>query len=173
MNFAIRTAQPEDFAALGEITVQAYKDLLPPVNEARAYLEQMRDVRRRAENTELLVAVDIAGGDVLGGVSFVQPDSPFAQVARSDEGEFRLLAVASAAQRHGVGEGLVRACLARALECGLLRVAIPTQPNMLAAHRIYQRLGFVRAPERDLAPFPGLVLWVFTVDLGAREPGPA
>jgi ribosomal protein S18 acetylase RimI-like enzyme len=164
MSFTIRPVEPADFAALGEVTVQVYKDLLPPVPEAAAYLEQMRDVRSRAEDTELLVAVDDATGAVLGGVSFVRPGGSYAQSATSDEGEFRLLAVASAAQRQGVGEALVRACLDRARQLGLSGMALTTQQNMQAAHRLYRRLGFERAPQRDFEPVPGVVLWVFTTE---------
>ena len=38
---------------------------------------------------------------------------------------------------------------------------------MTAAHRLYERLGFVRAPERDWSPVRDLdPLWVFTRELG-------
>jgi len=37
---------------------------------------------------------------------------------------------------------------------------------MLAAHRLYRRLGFVRVPERDWEPVPGVVLWAFGIELG-------
>jgi ribosomal protein S18 acetylase RimI-like enzyme len=170
MGFIVRPGQPEDFAALGEITVQVYRDLVPQVEAGRAYLAQMRDVQSRAEATELLVAVDDTTGDVLGGVSFVRSGGPYANAARPGEGEFRLLAVASAAQRRGVGERLVQACLDRAEKLGLDRMVIDTQPNMMPAHRLYQRLGFVRAPERDREPVPGLTLWAFTAELGPTEP---
>ena len=29
------------------------------------------------------------------------------------------------------------------------------------AHRLYERLGFVRAPGRDWTPVPGVDLWAF------------
>jgi ribosomal protein S18 acetylase RimI-like enzyme len=173
MNFKVRPARSDDFAALGKLTVEVYRDLLPPIKEVEAYLDEIGDVRNRAGETELLVAVDRTTEDVLGGISFVRPDSRHANVARSGEGEFRLLAVASAAQGRGVGEALVRACLDRAAELGMHGMALVTQPNMLAAHRLYRRLGFVRAPERDMEPIPGVVLWAFTTEFGPAEPGRA
>jgi hypothetical protein len=33
------------------------------------------------------------------------------------------------------------------------------------AHRLYQRLGFVRCPERDWSPLPGVELVVYRLDL--------
>ena len=37
--------------------------------------------------------------------------------------------------------------------------------NMTAAHRIYQRLGFTRLPDRDWEPVPVVKLLAFTLDL--------
>jgi ribosomal protein S18 acetylase RimI-like enzyme len=168
MDVVIRPARPEEFAALGEITVQVYRDLLPV--GADAYLTQLRDVRSRAEHTELLVAADGTDGALLGGVAFAQRGSPYSNVAGPGEGEFRMLAVAPAAQRRGVAEKLVRACLDRATELGLHSLVLATQPNMLTAQRLYARLGFGRAPERDWEPIPGLTLWVMTAEIGAARP---
>jgi ribosomal protein S18 acetylase RimI-like enzyme len=168
MDVVIRPARPEEFATLGEITAQAYSDLLPA--GADAYLAQLRDVQSRAEHTELLVATDGTGGELLGGVAFVQRGSSYSNVAGPGEGEFRMLAVAPAAQRRGVAEALVRACLDRATELGLHHLVLATQPNMLTAHRLYARLGFVRAPERDWEPIPGVTLWVMTAEIGATRP---
>jgi hypothetical protein len=39
---------------------------------------------------------------------------------------------------------------------------------MHAAHRVYERFGFTRAPERDWSPVEGLVLLVYVLEL-ARE----
>ena len=37
--------------------------------------------------------------------------------------------------------------------------------NMTTAHRIYQRIGFTRLPDRDWEPVPGVALLAFTLDL--------
>jgi hypothetical protein len=36
---------------------------------------------------------------------------------------------------------------------------------MTSAHRIYERLGFRRAPERDWSPVPGVDLMAFALRL--------
>jgi hypothetical protein len=36
---------------------------------------------------------------------------------------------------------------------------------MTAAHRLYERLGFKRAPERDWTPLPGITLLIYTREL--------
>ncbi len=91
---------------------------------------------------------------------------PYADVARLHEAEFRTLAVAGAGRGQGAGEALVRACIARARAiegCGLL--VISTQPTMAAARRLYERLGFVRMPERDWMPVPHITLLTYGLEL--------
>jgi hypothetical protein len=36
---------------------------------------------------------------------------------------------------------------------------------MTTAHRIYERLGFVRLPDRDWSPVTGVDLYAFSLDL--------
>ena len=67
-----------------------------------------------------------------------------------------------AARGRGVGELLVRACLDRTREAGKTRMVISTEPRMHAAHRLYERLGFTRLPERDWSPMPGIDLLVYS-----------
>ena len=45
------------------------------------------------------------------------------------------------------------------------RLVLSTQSGMHAAHRIYRRLGFVRTPERDWEPVPGLGLLTYALEL--------
>ncbi len=76
--------------------------------------------------------------------------------------------------RAGVGEALVRARVERARSTGGVRAsALPTQPAMPGAHRIYRRLGFARTLERFARPLgrggepvPGLRLMAFRLELG-------
>jgi ribosomal protein S18 acetylase RimI-like enzyme len=80
-----------------------------------------------------------------------------ADIALPGEAEIRMLAVAHEARGQGAGEALVRACVDRARATdGCVRVVLSTQRTMHAAHRIYERLGFVRVPERDWNPIPEL-----------------
>ncbi|MFD8910549.1 GNAT family N-acetyltransferase [Streptomyces sp. NPDC059575] len=156
MDFLIRPAGTDEYAELGEITAQAYlQDGLLDFGEGDAYLAELRDVAKRAAAAEVLVAV--RDGVLLGGVTFVPSGGPMADIAGEGEAEIRMLAVGHAGRGRGVGEALVRACVerARAVE-GCVRLVLSTQPTMYTAHRVYARLGFVRTPERDWNPMPGL-----------------
>lgn len=95
------------------------------------------------------MAVNPASRRVSGTVTFMTSGSPYAQIALPGEAEFRLLAVEPGARRGGMGQALVSACIERARGRGATALVLSTQPSMLAAHRLYERLGFQRAPERD------------------------
>lgn len=152
---AIRRALPADITAAARVTVDAYVGA-GHVERTEPYAARLADAAHRAENAELWVAVE--DDEVLGTVTFVPPGTPYAEVSASDEGEFRMLAVAPGARGRGVGEALVRHCLARAAELGLRAIVLSTLPRMQSAHRIYERLGFVRTPERDWEPEEGVLL---------------
>ena len=151
-------ARPDDFPRIGQLTFDVYVGggLASP-----RYGEQLRDVAGRADRAELLVARD-DDGRVVGSVALVL-DGDFGEVTESDdEAGFRMLVVDPLAQGRGIGAALVEECLARAGAAGKRRVVISTATRMTAAHRLYERLGFTRLPERDWTPVPGIDLIVYT-----------
>lgn len=61
----------------------------------------------------------------------------------------RFLAVDHAARRLRLGEMLTSLCIEEARRAGASVLALHTAPVMVAARRMYERLGFTRAPEHD------------------------
>ena len=70
--------------------------------------------------------------------------------------EVRLLAVAPAARGQGVGAALMKECMQRARHSGTRALALHTTDIKNAATRLYERMGFQRAPELDFEPAPGV-----------------
>ncbi len=97
----------------------------------------------------------VEDGVLVGTVTDPPPGSRYREIGGDDEGEFRMLAVAPSAQGRGVGQALVEFLLDRYRERGYRGVVISTLAEMTAAHRVYERLGFRRAPELDWSPLPG------------------
>ena len=160
----VRDARAEEYAAAGDLVAEVYG----AEGFADApYLAVLRDAGRRAAEADLLVATDRAGR-ILGTVTYAPGGTAWADIAGADEAEFRMLAVAPGARRHGVGGRLVRACVERARAQGKRRLVLSSQPTMDSAHHLYERLGFVRAPERDWSPEPGLNLRVYAMELGPK-----
>ncbi|MET8311664.1 GNAT family N-acetyltransferase [Micromonospora sp. NPDC005173] len=154
----VRRAEPADFPAVARLTVAAY-EADGQLKGEHGYGAVLADVSTRADSGEVLVAVDEATGAVLGSVTFVLPGTPFAELSGPGEAEFRMLAVDPAGQGRGVGAALAQACVDRAAELGCTAVVICVRAGMAAsAHRLYERLGFVRSPEQDWSPVPGVDL---------------
>lgn len=168
MSFVVRVAEPAEYADAGRVTAEAYHadDLLRRTDGLIDvdYEAQLADASRRAWEAELLVAVD--DGQVLGTVTWCPATSRWRELAtRPYQAEFRMLSVAAAGRRRGVGRALVKACLDQAQAEGMREVLLSSLPKMTAAHALYGEFGFVRAPELDHSPKPGVQLWAFRLSL--------
>jgi ribosomal protein S18 acetylase RimI-like enzyme len=164
----VRPARLDELEEVGRLTLDAYL-ADGTVNPAGAYAAQLADASQRANDAELLVAVD-PEGRLLGTITVCTPGSPLAEVSYPGELEFRMLAVAPGARRRGIGEVLVRTVLARASQIGAHRVVLVTSEKMHAAYRLYARLGFIRLPERDWYPLPGIRLLAFATTTATSGP---
>ncbi|WP_295661597.1 GNAT family N-acetyltransferase [uncultured Nocardioides sp.] len=157
----IRLATDADLEAVGDITVAAYTQFTLGPDDP--YVARLRDSATRAAQAQLWVAED-DDGTVLGSVTLCPPGSPWREISRPGEGEFRMLAVAPQARGRGVGEALTRHVLALCAAAGEEVVVISSLAEMTAAHRIYARLGFRRLPDRDWSPDDDVHLIAFVRD---------
>lgn len=164
-DIVVRRAQPDELDSVGELTVAAYaEDGFLDDEAGRAYTRSLRDARRRAEHGELYVAVDDRA-DLLGTATLALPDTALAEMCADGEAELRMVGVAPHARGRGVGEALTRAAIDRARELEAHRMVLCSLTTMTAAHRLYERLGFVRTPARDWVPASGVSLIAYTLAL--------
>ena len=157
----VRRAAPGDVAAAGDVTVAAYEEFT--LGPSDPYVERLRDAAAREREAELWVAE--LDGEVVGTVTLALDGSPWREIARPGEGEFRMLAVSPHARRRGVGEALLTLVLDRFRELRMGAVVMSSLTEMAAAHRVYERSGFHRLPERDWSPVPGVELIAFRKEL--------
>ncbi|PZG23618.1 GNAT family N-acetyltransferase [Micromonospora craterilacus] len=163
----VRPAEPADFAGVARLTVAAY-EADGQLKGEHGYAAVLADVAGRAVHGEILVAADPATGQLLGSVTFVLPGTRYAELCGPGEAEFRMLAVDPAAQGRGAGAALVEACVARATELGCTALLICVRDGHAeSAHRLYRRRGFVRVPEQDWTPLPGVDLLALRLALTA------
>ncbi|MDS1268886.1 GNAT family N-acetyltransferase [Lipingzhangella sp. LS1_29] len=159
----VRCARPHELPAAGDLRVTTYvgQGLVDPDSP---YIPTLRSLGEDGEG-QVLVAVD--EDDILGTATLMgyRPDS---EVARTpDEVELRALAVSPRAQGHGIGRLLLEAVLRRAEAAAARAIVLSTQSNMVTAQRMYQKAGFVRAPERDWTPGRGIQLLAYRLPLSS------
>jgi ribosomal protein S18 acetylase RimI-like enzyme len=158
----IRPVLPAEYDEVGRLTTDVYiGDGFLTLGDD--YLLELVDTARRTREAEVWVAVDDRG--LLGSVTFCAIGSSYREIARDDEGEFRMLAVSPVARGRGVGRALVELCLRRSRELGYAGVRMSTMDKMTSAHRVYERLGFTRVPEDDWSPIPGMTLLAYQAAL--------
>lgn len=151
----VRPALPDDLATAGDICVAAY-DAADQLEPGSPYAADLRDTKTRAEEGLLLVAE--RDGRVVGTVTLCPPGSPFREIGRDDEVEFRFLAVDPQEWGSGVAARLVDACEAHAREVGAGAMAICVRDTNTGAAAMYERMGFTRVPDRDWSPRAGVDL---------------
>jgi len=139
----VRTAEPAELAAVGELRVAAYHaghflDALP------TYADRLRSL---GEHGVVLVAVE--DDRILGTIMLERWHEASDLATGPAEAEVRALAVDPSAQGRGVGRLLVQAIVDLGVEWKVQRLVLHSQPGMTAAHRLYEKAGFVRIPDRD------------------------
>jgi GNAT superfamily N-acetyltransferase len=153
----VRRATTDEYERIGDLTVRAYEAFTLGPDDP--YVARLRDAASRAESAELWVAVE--GDRLLGNVTYCPPGSPWREIGRDDEGEFRMLAVDPDARGAGAGSALAAICEERAKEHGATGMALSTLAEMTGAHRIYTRLGYHRDTMRDWSPLPDVHLLAY------------
>lgn len=158
----IRPVRSDELARVADLTLAAYGGLGFDPGPYRASLV---DVAGRATRAEVLVAV--RDDHVVGAVTYVDGrDNTYAEFDDPDAAGIRMLAVDPGAQGCGIGAELVGACIDRAAHDGRRLIVLHSTIEMIAAQRLYRRLGFHRAPQRDWRPQPHVQLlgYVLAVD---------
>jgi ribosomal protein S18 acetylase RimI-like enzyme len=140
----IRRAGPDDADQVGTLTERVYRR---GGWADERYSKLLLDGRSRIEEATVFVAV--ADDVIVGTVTLGRPGTRFANVAQADEAEVRMLAVDEAARGRGIARLLMNACEGLARDEGFAAVVLSTEADMHAAHRLYQRRGYIRQPERD------------------------
>lgn len=163
----VRLARDEEYDAVGELTVRAYSSGGVLVADD-SYAEVLADARGRAALAELYVLTDDSGA-LVGTVTLSPHGTAYAQVSRPGELEFRMLAVDPAHGGRGHGSRLIDFCAEAGRARGFDGLVICVIETNHAALRLYDRLGFVRRPDRDKDARPGLHLLTLTYALDPRD----
>ncbi|HET6466290.1 MAG TPA: GNAT family N-acetyltransferase [Nitrospiria bacterium] len=173
MNLRIRDAREDDRDAIRNVTLAAFQEYATVMHAhwegyRKAILNTLADVKP----AEPIVAEQ--DGAVVGavllyphGAVFSRPDGSHVTL---EYPEARLLAVAPMARGRGIGEALLRECIRRAHRSGAAALTLHTSAFMKAGKRMYERIGFVRAPELDFHPSKDLTVMGYRLKLDDNPP---
>ena len=166
MTVEFRIAESHEHVTVAGGILKSYAEygpLLPPDAWER-YSQNILDVRSRMTESELLIAVE--NGEIVGSATFYPARLKRTQSEWPTEWTgARLIAVLPERRGRGIGKALVEECIRRSREQGAAAFALHTTPYMELAQGMYERMGFVRVPDFDFHPRPGLTVMAYKYDL--------
>jgi predicted N-acetyltransferase YhbS len=156
----LRDALPADREAVAALTLRAYGEYAQAM-EPRAWqgLEGALRTALAGDDPAVQRIVAECEGELVGSVMLFPPaENTYGELGGElSWPELRLLAVAPSARGMGVGRALVDECVRRARAGGAAELGLHTSRSMRVALAMYERMGFLRAPEYDFQP-PGAAL---------------
>lgn len=163
-NLTIRRAEPRDDEALGELLIEsfltAYARELPWVTYGDERRHELRDCKTKRE--EGLVFVAELDGELAGTVLVYPPGAPHSEAWLPDTADLRQLAVAPKFFGMGLSQPLLDTAEAAAWAMGVERISLHVRRQATGVCKMYERRGYVRAPEGDLT-FPEVELAAFVL----------
>ena len=164
----IREARREDRDAARKITLSAFQQYaaVMPAPRWEGYRENILSTLADPDPAQQIVAEK--EGNIVGSVLLYPPGTAF---SAPDGGpvtcpEVRLLAVTPEARGGGIGAALMQECIRRARLWGAPCLNLHTTDMMQVAMRMYERMGFVRAPELDFHPDPRVTVKAYRLTVG-------
>jgi ribosomal protein S18 acetylase RimI-like enzyme len=156
----IRAAKDDDAAAVAALWTEGYTGTGP---EGRKTPYAEADYFVAATGGRAFVAE--GEGDLAGVIVFRPSASEARAVAAPGEAEQSRLVVGAAARGRGTGRALAELCVELGRAEGARAIALWSRAHQVEAHRLYESLGYRRAPERDSTDADGARL-VFVLPLG-------
>lgn len=147
----LRPAAPSDLGYLGELARHPQVEpFLAPARGTEEHLEEMLDERTVAGDPFGLYVIEGIAGEAVGGLALALGSR------NSLICNLRALMVDPAARRTGFGTAAITlACHTALVEHGFHRVQTESYGDNSAAHRLFERVGFVREGIRRQAYWRG------------------
>ncbi len=162
----IRDARSEELDEVSLLMRDAYLEYRDsfPAERWELYLENIMDVRSRLGVSQLIVAElnrRIAGAVTL----YLDASLSMQEQWPGGWAGIRLLAVHPAYRGRGIGRALMEECIHRCRTQNIKTIGLHTAVIMGIARKMYERMGFVRAPEYDFHPRPSTVVMAYRLQL--------
>lgn len=152
INVQIRDAHEGDRDAIQKVLEDAYgqyRSVLPAEGweQYRANILESLDSEKPTARIIALIDGEVVGSSLL----FLSSEAAYGAKELGIESPIlRLLAVSPSARGRGVATALIRANIERAIELGGNTLHLHTSDMMESAVKLYERLGFERAYDKDI-----------------------
>ena len=158
---AIRYARDDELDTVASLIVDAYAEYAAAMSPDAwsMYAQDIANVYGRQWDGRLVVAE--REGSVVGAVTM------FSEWRGAQEGSagLRLLSVPPAERGTGVGRALMEWCVQEARNLGKDRLLLTVTQEMVAMRDLSEAMGFVRVPQLDHEPAPGVRLQGYALDV--------
>lgn len=148
----IREAGPEDDEAIGTLLIDAfttaYARKIPEVVYGEARRAELRAVAEKRRRATVWVAE--LKGRVVGTVALFAPGAEGSEAWIPNAADLRHLATDPSLHGQGLSVPLLEAAEQRAADWNVDAICLHVRRAATGVARMYQRRGFVRAPEGDL-----------------------
>ncbi|MCE7010914.1 GNAT family N-acetyltransferase [Kibdelosporangium philippinense] len=142
----VRDARSDELAGIRALLQAAYRQYAAdmPTELFRRYLADLTELNR---GTSLVASHN---GTLVGTARFYPAGSVDELSLPADWAWCRAVAVHPEQRRAGIGHALLTDCIRRARETGAAALSLHTTSFMADGIRMYQQLGFERAPDWDI-----------------------
>jgi len=142
----IRTYEPRDLDAVWALHREGLHQTTPQYPEAVAHYESdLHDLETHYLSAGSRFWVAEVEGALVGMTGIERIDA--------ETGRLRRMRVTTKRRRTGIAQALLETAARFCREQGYGRLVLDTTEQQTAAHRLYEKNGFVRTGERDLGPF--------------------
>jgi predicted N-acetyltransferase YhbS len=167
----VRDAYPDERPAIRHLTLAAYEEYAA-VMEPSAWEGLRQAVISALESEEPADRIVAEREGLLVGSVMLFPaarGAPGGSVPGPSWPELRVLAVPPEERGSGIGRVLVDECVRRARLRGAAELGLFTSRSLAAAIRMYESMGFVRAPEHDFRPAGAELVTAYRLPLTSAQ----
>ncbi|HEX7365093.1 MAG TPA: GNAT family N-acetyltransferase [Dehalococcoidia bacterium] len=162
----IRNARPEELDEVSLLLRDAYRQYENFIRPGawQQYLEDIIDVPSRLDESDLIVAE--LKHRLVGCVTlYLDGSESFPEAWPGCWAVVRLLAVHPEYRGQCIGHALMEECIRRCRQVKVAAIGLHTTEVMDIARQMYERMGFVRFPESDFHPAPGVTVMAYRLQL--------
>lgn len=163
MTVIVRDAFAQEFNDIASLTVEAYREYSHALTSDNWEIMRtnLSNVAEVAKQGRLIVAQ--RDRELVGSVVYCPPGTSESRLFQPEWASLRMLAVLPQYRGQGIGQQLSLECVHRAKQDKAEVVGLHTSELMVAARRMYERLGFKQ--DIELPRYFGIQYWRYVLKL--------